>query len=178
MRKGNVLKSVRALVLVALFSVPAILVMAQPPAAPRGNVTLSPGGKKVTINFGRPELKGRDVMKMAPAGTVWRMGMNEATELETAATLKFKNFTLKPGKYSLWAKKVSDSDWVLIFNTKTGQWGTEYDAKADLGSTPLTVGQSPSSVELMTITLSGKDKDGVMELTWGPNKLSTTFVAE
>lgn len=170
---------VQALTMLLTISAASALLSAQASdPASRGKASISPGGKAISINYGRPELKGRDVMKMAPAGTVWRMGMNEATEIETAATMKFPNLTIKPGKYTIWAKKVSESEWLLIFNKKTGQWGTEYDAKSDIGSTPLTLGQSASPVEVMVIDLSSKDKEGTFKLSWGPNTLTTKFTAE
>ena len=157
----------------------ALIAHAQAPdPASRGAASVNLAGKAISIDYGRPQLKGRDVMSMATPGTVWRMGMNEATELNTAATLKFGNLTVKPGKYTLWAKKVSDTQWTLILNKKTGQWGTEYDASEDLGNTPLTLGSLNTPVETMMIALSGKGKEGALELTWGTRKLSVTFAAE
>lgn len=144
----------------------------------RGKTSVTVKGKKISIDYGRPQLQGRDVMKMAPNGTVWRMGMNEATELDTSATLKFKGLNIKPGKYTLFAKKVSDSDWRLIVNKKTKIWGTDYDASSDLGSTPLTVTALSSPADPFTITLSAKGDDAVLEMTWGNRKLGAKFDVE
>lgn len=146
--------------------------------ANRGTATVTLNGKTVSINYGRPQLRGRDVMAMAAPGTVWRMGMNEATELNTALTLKFKGLTVQPGKYTLFAKKVSDHEWNLIVNKKTGQWGTEYDASQDLGMTQMSISDLKEPVEMMGILLSARGKEGVLELSWGARKLSANFSVE
>lgn len=144
----------------------------------RGKASINVKGKSISIDYGRPQLQGRDVMQMAPNGTVWRMGMDQATELDTAATLKFSGLTVKPGKYTLFAKKISDKDWRLIVNKRSKIWGTEHDASQDLGSTPLTVTELKSPVETFTITLSAKGDDGLLEMSWGNRKLSAKFDVE
>jgi hypothetical protein len=106
------------------------------------------------------------------------MGMDAATQLETAATLKSDGLTVKPGKYTLFAKKVSADEWRLIVNKKTGIWGTDHDASADVGSTPLKSSELKNAVETFTITLSGSGSKGALEIQWGTRKLSTTFTAE
>jgi hypothetical protein len=159
------------------FALP-LFVLGQAPAANRAKASVTLAGKKIVIDYGQPELRGRDVMTMATPGTVWRMGMNEATELNTPVTLKFSGVTLKPGKYTLWTKKVSDKEWTLIVNKKTGQWGTEYDAGQDLGTTAWTLGELAAPVEKMALALSGQGKQGAMELTWGTRKLSANFTVE
>src|SRR5262245_44332945 len=52
-------------------------------ASNRGTASAAFGDKSVSINYGRPQLQGRDVLAMATDGMVWRMGMNEATEIKT-----------------------------------------------------------------------------------------------
>jgi len=46
--------------------------------AERGNAEATIKNRKISINYGRPALKGRDLLAKAPVGTVWRVGMNEA----------------------------------------------------------------------------------------------------
>src|SRR3989442_8188602 len=108
------------------------------PKSSRGLASVTINGKKISIDYGQPDMKGRDLLGMAPVGTVWRLGMNEATELKTDVALKFKDLIVKPGKYTLWSKRTGTDSWNLIVNKKTSIWGTEYDSKSDLGSTPLT----------------------------------------
>ena len=41
----------------------------------RGKTEATVKGKKITIDYGRPALQGRDMIGMARPGMVWRLGM-------------------------------------------------------------------------------------------------------
>jgi len=141
----------------------------------RGVAEATINGKKVTITYGRPELKGRDLLKLAPAGTVWRLGKNQATEIETAADLKIGDTTLKAGKYSLWAKKGSDNNWSLAFHPKTGVWGAPALKDGYVAELPLKVDTASDSAELLTIELKGSGNTGTVNIHWGTALLTGSF---
>ncbi len=135
----------------------------------RGSSELTLAGGKVSVEYGRPSLKGRDIEKMLneqlPVGTAWRMGMNDATTLTTDVDLKFGKTVIKKGKYALQAKRVEEQKWVMVF---TG----EDEAKVEA---PLTFKKSDKSAEMLTVELSGKGKDGNFLLHWGTFTLATKF---
>ena len=106
---------------------------------PRGTAKLELKGGAVSVEYGRPSLKGRTAQQLlgqVPAGEVWRLGADKSTTFTTGADLVFGDLTVPKGEYSLWARK-GTSDWTLVFNKQHGQWGTEHDAAQDLGATPL-----------------------------------------
>ncbi len=158
-----------------LFSVLAILflaVIACAQGGDRGTAEATIKGKKISINYGRPQLKGRDLLSLAPVGTVWRLGMNQATQIETAAELDVAGTKVAPGKYSLWAKKVSDTEWHLCFHPKTGIWGLPVQKEGYVAELPLKQSTGASSVESFTISLAdNKGKAGV-KIEWGTLVLS------
>ena len=47
--------------------------------SPHETVEYTIDGAKITINYGKPFLKGRSLETLAPAGQVWRLGADEAT---------------------------------------------------------------------------------------------------
>ncbi len=49
--------------------------------SPRGKAELTLNGVTMTIDYGQPSLRGRDVLSEAPKGFVWRLGADEATLL-------------------------------------------------------------------------------------------------
>ena len=57
----------------------------------RGQTSLELSGGKVSIEYGRPALAGRDVKSMLQPGMEWRMGSNASTTLDTNIDLKFAN---------------------------------------------------------------------------------------
>src|SRR4028119_2113818 len=84
--------------------------------APRADAKATIKGKEISINYGRPNLKGRDLLAQAPVGTVWRVGMNQASEITTAAELLIGTTELKAGKYSLWVRRTGEDAWTLAFH--------------------------------------------------------------
>jgi hypothetical protein len=141
----------------------------------RGVAEATINGKKVAITYGRPELKGRDLLKLAPAGTVWRVGMNQATEIETAGDLKIGDTTLKAGKYSLWVKKGNADTWTLAFHPKTGVWGAPALKEGFVAELPLKLNTAGDSAERLTIDLKGSGNNGTVNIHWGTALLTGTF---
>lgn len=132
-------------------------------------------GKKVSINYGAPELKGRDLLSLAPVGTVWRFGKNQATQIETEAELDIAGTKVPPGKYTLWAKKVSDTVWHLGFHPKTGVWGLPVLKEGYVAELPLKVSTAKDSVELFTIALADNKGKASVKVQWGTLVLSGEF---
>jgi hypothetical protein len=140
----------------------------------RGKAELKAGSGSITIDYGRPSLKGRDMLSQLGSGSTWRLGMNQATVLATPADLKFGPTTVAKGSYSLWLKK-DGAKFLLVFNTQTGQWGTQHDASKDVASVELKQESIASPVETFTLELTGAGKGGVFSLSWGTSKLSSAF---
>jgi Protein of unknown function (DUF2911) len=145
---------------------------------PRGTAETSLSGKKVSVEYGRPNLRGRDLLAEAPVGTDWRTGADKSTTFTTDADLVFGSTTIPKGSYSLFTKRTGDKTWTLVFNKKTGQWGTEHDASQDLASVPLAWQQKDSGPELFTMELSSSGASGDLRLVWGKHLLSAPFKAK
>src|SRR5688572_10657567 len=61
-----------------------------PPREPRGKATIAVAGKNVTIDYGRPTLKGRPMsalLSKLPADRMWRAGENQVTTFTTETPL-------------------------------------------------------------------------------------------
>src|SRR5438309_7648567 len=100
--------------------------------SPHDSAQVTLKGKKITIEYGRPYLKGRKVgQELAPYGKVWRTGADEATALTTETDLTIGGVKVPAGKYTLYTLP-SEGTWKLIINKETGQWGTKYDESQDL----------------------------------------------
>ncbi len=67
----------------------------------RGKAELKTGAGSITVDYGRPVLKGRDMLSQLKPGDFWRMGMNQATTLTTPVDLTFGGTKVRKGSYSL-----------------------------------------------------------------------------
>jgi hypothetical protein len=141
----------------------------------RAKAEMSAGGSSITIDYGQPALKGRDMLSQLQVGQSWRMGNNMATVMKSPVDLVFGSITVPKGEYSLWLKRTAQEAFELVFNTQTGQWGMQHDASKDVYSVPMKEDSLPSSVEVFTINLNEAPNGGVLALSWGTTKLTAEF---
>ncbi len=157
---------------VSLFMLIAVLAVAQQPPqdkskrpSPHETAAVTLKGKKITIDYGRPFLKGRKVgQELAPFGKVWRTGADEATALNTEIDLNIGGMKVPAGSYTLYTLP-SEGTWKLIINKQTGQWGTKYDESQDLGRVDMKKTDLPQSVEQFTISFDKKGERGIDKRT-------------
>lgn len=148
----------------------------QPLLSPRDSVELSFAGKTISINYGRPSMRGRKIMGgLVPYNKWWRTGANEATSFVTQMDLIVGGEMIPKGAYTLYTMP-SAKQWKLIINKQTGQWGTVYNPELDLARIHLNKKMLKKPVEKFTITLekSGKSS-GVIRLVWEKTDLSVSF---
>lgn len=146
-------------------------------AGPRGS-NLAPG--KITLDYGQPHLRGRKLHtgNLVPLDSVWRLGANQATGLETDVDLVIGGLEVPKGKYTLFALPTA-SGWKLIVNRNTGQWGTAYAAAHDLGRVDLRRRELASPVEAFSMWLIPSGQPGLprgeLRFAWGDVELSTDW---
>jgi len=158
----------KRLALVALAVVVAGPVFAQ--GNPRGEAKAMVAGKAVSIDYGRPSLKGRDMLGQAQVGQAWRMGADAATGLKTDADLLFGSVAVPKGEYVLTATKIAADQWHLNVLSKAD--------RAKVADIPLTQGKLDASVEIFTIALEGEKDKGEFEMQWGTTALKAAFTGK
>lgn len=91
--------------------------------SPPASVEFKNGAATITINYGAPSVKGREIWgKLVPYGEVWRAGANDATTFETNKDILVEGKTLPAGKYAFFTIP-GENEWILIFNKNAKQWG-------------------------------------------------------
>jgi hypothetical protein len=146
--------------------------------SPPGNADCTIKGKKVTIDYSRPFLKGRKLgTELAPYGKVWRTGANEATTLTTAIDLDIGGAKVPAGTYTLYTLP-SEGTWKLIINKQTGQWGTEYHEDQDLARVDMKKQEIAVPVEQFTIALDQDSNDSAdLVMEWEKTRVFVTIKA-
>lgn len=146
----------------------------------RGTTDVTIKGKKVSIDYGKPPLGSHSVSEL-PVGGVWRVGMNQATRIESAGELGIAGKTLAAGAYTLWVKRVADNAWVLAFHPKTqggnGQplWGAPPQTTGFVAELPLKIETAKDSADPLSVALSESKGKAVIKIHWGTSVLSGAF---
>ena len=120
-------------------------------------------GAAVTINYGSPSVKGREIWGgLVPYGKIWRAGANDATTIETDKDLTVEGKNLPAGKYSVFVIPEKDNATV-IFNKVAKQWGAyDYNEKEDA----LRVKVKPVATKEKTEKLVYKFNKDNITLSW------------
>ncbi len=137
------------------------------PLSPPAKAEAKLKGKQVTIDYSAPSRRNRVVMgELVPYGKVWRTGANSATTLTTKTDLMLGTLHVPAGTYTLFTIP-GEKEWTLIVNRQTGQWGTNYDEKQDLGRTKMKIAPKLTApVETFRIAIDDK----TLSMTWDSTK--------
>jgi hypothetical protein len=122
--------------------------------------------KAVRITYSRPQLKGRSLSDLSPAGKVWRTGANEAAEITFYKDVNFGGKDIKAGTYSLFTIPGA-KEWTVILNRNLNQWGAySYDEGADVARVSVPASMDGESLEAFSIAFK-EVEDGVhMVMGW------------
>jgi hypothetical protein len=168
------------ILLLATLSLPAQQQDKSKRPSPPGTATVSfADGKKITIDYSRPKINDpktgqpRKIFgSLVPYDKEWRTGANEATTFVTNTNLKVGDLSVPAGNYTLYTIP-GQTEWTIIINKQTGQWGTVYKQDQDLGRTKVKSDKTSSTVEQFTISFDpASGKSTKMNLEWENTKVS------
>jgi hypothetical protein len=134
-------------------------------------------GATISIEYGRPFLKGRPESQMMPVGKEWRTGADEATIITSNRPLKFGSVSLEPGTYTI-NTVPGDKEWQLVLGklSKPGQWGIPYQKDLEIGRTAMKVGKTKAAVENVTISVDDTPGSGAtLRVEWGTTSATAPF---
>jgi hypothetical protein len=167
----------------------------------RETASVEIGGRRVSIDYGRPQLKGRalaDLMLQLPAGRIWRAGENEVTTFTTEADLAVGGKAVPAGKYSLYVHVPEQGDWALVLNSDPGiplgkiwvqapperaslPWprtdGYDKIAATEVARARMTRVAGGAVEEAFTIRLSPQAGGARIEMAWGDQRWSLDLTA-
>jgi hypothetical protein len=137
--------------------------VASPNKVAKGSI----GGTPVTVTFGSPQKRGRDILgNVVKYDRVWRTGANEATTIAFSRDVAVGGQAVPAGTYSLWTMPAKDGTVQLIVNRQHGQWGTDYDSSQDLTHVPMHVATAATPAENFTIDVTGADNAAELRMSW------------
>jgi hypothetical protein len=131
------------------------------------------------VIYSRPQKNGRTVYgELVEYGKVWRMGANEATEIELYKDVKIGFTKVKRGRYSVYAIPHPDK-WTIILNKETDIWGAfQYDQKKDILRTDIPIVKQQGSVETFSMEFEKINGGANLVVLWDDVKASIPFTFE
>lgn len=129
------------------------------------------------VIYSRPFRNGRSVFgELVEFGQLWRLGANEATEIELYKDVKCGvDSRLKKGRYTMYAIPFQDK-WTIIFNKETDSWGAfQYDPKKDVLRLDVPAQKTADAAEAFTMQFE-KDSSGInLAIMWDNVKALVPF---
>lgn len=166
-------------VLAAALVVPATLTaqfptISTPDASPRASVSQVIGFTTISVDYGRPAVKGRKIWGgQVPFDAVWRAGANENTVLAVSSPFSIGGRQLPAGKYGIHLIPTADR-WTMILSKEANAWGSfSYNQAEDALRFPVTPLPAPMAERLQYTMEEITDSSVAVTLRW--EKLSAAI---
>ncbi len=130
------------------------------------------GPPVMRVLYSRPHKNGRQIFGgLVEYGDVWRLGANQATEIDLFRDVKINNKTVKKGRYTMYAIPYPDK-WTIIINRDTDTWGAfKYSDKRDVLRTTVPLLRSDTVTEDMSIYFTQTNSGAAMNILWDNAKV-------
>lgn len=130
----------------------------------QNKVTAPPVARVV---YSRPQKDNRVVFgELVEYDKVWRLGANEATEIEFFKDVTIGGKKVLKGRYTLYAIP-TESKWTIVLNKDTDTWGAfVYDQKKDVLRTDVPVQVLAAPVEAFSMNFNKTDKGMDLFIAW------------
>ena len=131
--------------------------------------------KTARIIYCRPQLKGRSLDELTPAGKVWRTGANEVPEITFYKDVKLGNTTLKTGSYALLTIPEKDSYTIIISKDLNVSGSSPYNDKNEVARLKVPVTTAEESLEAFSMVFTKDEKGIVLNLGWDKVRVAVPF---
>lgn len=131
----------------------------------------------IRVIYSRPQKDNRTIFgELIEYNKVWRLGANEATEIEFFKDAVIAGKKIAKGRYTLYAIP-TETKWTIILNRDTDVWGAfAYDLKKDVLRTDVSVATADSPIEAFSISFNKIEKGAFMLIAW--DKVSVSLPIE
>jgi len=118
------------------------------------------------VIYSRPHLQGRKLFhQLLKYGEPWRMGANEATEIQFFRDVTIQNKKIKAGRYMLYCIPQPES-WTIIFNSNIDSWGLHPDPSKDIARFKVASKEANRSLEYLTILFEKIETGADLTMAW------------
>ena len=128
------------------------------------------------VIFSRPQKNGRTIFgELLEYGQVWRLGANEASEIEFFQHVKIAGTRIKKGRYTLYCIPFPDK-WTIILNRETDTWGSfKYDPAKDVLRTDVPVQKQGEVLESFVMAFEKTPAGANLIIGWDNLRVNLPF---
>jgi hypothetical protein len=124
------------------------------------------GSPIMRVIYSRPQKNGRTIFGDVLAyGKPWRLGANEASEIEFFKSVTIQNQKVNAGRYIIYCIPYEDK-WTMVLNTDLYTWGLKIDSTKDLMHFDIAVKKSAADVEYFTMVFQPDGNGADLLMTW------------
>lgn len=119
------------------------------------------------VIYSRPKKEGRPIFGgLVEYGKLWRLGANEATEIEFYKPVTIGGKKITKGRYTLYAI-VNEKSWTYILNKDTDIWGSfKYNQSKDVLRVDVPVQPLTAPVESLAMTFEKSNGGFALVVAW------------
>lgn len=118
------------------------------------------------VIYSRPHKQGRTIFgNLLKYGEHWRLGANEATEIELFRDATIQNKKVAKGRYILYSIPQADN-WMIVFNSNVYSWGLKQDTTEDRYRFRIPVEKTTVPVEFYTMVFEKNGAGANLLMAW------------
>ena len=118
------------------------------------------------VIYSRPKKDGRIIFgNVVKYGSRWRLGANEASEIEFFTDVTIQNTLIKKNRYIIYCIPF-DNKWTVILSKDLFTWGLKIDSTKETYNFDVPVLKVPFPMEYFTMTFEKADKGLQLVMAW------------
>jgi hypothetical protein len=116
--------------------------------------------------YSRPQKNGRIIFgSLIEYGKTWRLGANEASEIEFFKDVTIQQKRIPRGRYILYCIPYSDK-WIIKFNADLNTWGLQIDSTKDLFQFEIPIAKTNYPYEFFTMEFEPAEPGLQLAMMW------------
>lgn len=125
------------------------------------------------VIFSRPQKNGRIIFgDLIEYEKVWRLGANEATEIEFFQNVRIGGVKIKKGRYTIYCIPFAEK-WTMIINSDTDTWGSfKYDESKDITRLDVPVQKQNDLTEYFVMAFEKTGTGANLMMAWDNIKVN------
>ncbi len=118
------------------------------------------------VIYSRPQRQGRTIFgSLVKYGELWRLGANEATEIEFFKPATIQGKRINKGRYIIYCIP-NENEWTIVLNTGTDRWGLHPDPSKDVERFTIPVQKDNPNIEYFTMNFFQAQDGAELLMAW------------